>query len=71
MPVSKKNPTMKQVSNETAVTELAAALENYDNACPDVGPGWHWGHFVEEAMKKLGLTRNDVDPKVLIHPRGR
>lgn len=57
---------MKQVSNESAVYHLAVALEAYDKCNPDIGMGWHFSHFIYQAMKILELTTDDVNMAELL-----
>jgi hypothetical protein len=56
----------RTVDNHTAVLALARALKAYDDCNPDVGMGWFWSHFVDEAMKQLDLTKDDVNYDELI-----
>lgn len=43
-----------------AVRIKAEALNDMDNAYPDVGMGLHWNHYVDLAMKQLNLTENEI-----------
>lgn len=56
---------MKNVSNEKAIYELAKALNDLADACPDVGIGLSFDYYIDQAIMKLGLTKSDVDMKKL------
>ncbi|MBY3231824.1 hypothetical protein [Rhizobium laguerreae] len=53
----------KQVANNIAVLRLAQALKSYDDCNPDVGMGPSYGHFVDQAGRRLGLDSSDYDAR--------
>ena len=50
------------------VRETALRLKQFDDAYPDVGMGYSWSHFVQQAMQTLQLSDNDVDMNKLKRP---
>lgn len=54
-----------KVSNEKAVFELACVLSDLYDANPDVGMGLFFSSFIEQATRKLGLSKNDVNVEVV------
>jgi len=52
---------MKCVDANIAVFRLAMALKRYDDACPDVGMGPSYSHFIDEAARQLELRPGDYD----------
>jgi hypothetical protein len=50
---------------DVAVRELALAIKAYDDANPEVGFPPLWYMHVDDALERLGLTREDVDYEAL------
>lgn len=50
-----------QVSNETAVIEVAKLIMADDNSNPDIGWGKSWRQCVDEAISRLGVDSNYVN----------
>lgn len=48
------------------IFERAKRLQQYDDAYPDVGMGYHKGYYFDEAMKHYGFGLNEVDRNSVI-----
>lgn len=59
-----------QVSNETAVIEVAKLVMAYDNSNPDIGWGKSWRQCVDEAIKKLDIDKSCVDVVAVLDELG-
>lgn len=43
-----------------AIYKLAVSLRAYDNAYPDIGPGWNDSHFIDLALKEMNWTKSEI-----------
>lgn len=57
---------MNRDHNTALVYERAMRLKAFDDANPDVGFPPMWWMFVDDALKELGLTKEDVNYEYLV-----
>ena len=54
------------MDKDNAVYLLASSYRRYDNCNPDVGMGWMDDHYVDQALKDLGIAKKDISYDVVV-----